>query len=122
MCLLYYVPRSGKRVHIRKPAMALSDVAPLRRFSRPVLISSNMKKNTAAPRPIRERLVHLLALKPYRKSELLVRLTKDGLSPQDKDTLDSLLQQVMAALQTLFLLKRVCVCLELSQAAWVAQM
>ncbi|KAF5892369.1 RNA polymerase II elongation factor ELL, partial [Clarias magur] len=84
----------GKRVQIRKPVTALSDVAPSRRFSRPVLISSNMKKSTAPPRPLRERLVHLLALKPYRKPELLVRLTKDGLSPQDKDTLDSLLQQV----------------------------
>ncbi|KAK3562087.1 hypothetical protein QTP86_027211, partial [Hemibagrus guttatus] len=84
----------GKRVQIRKPAMALSDVAPLRRFSRPVLISSSTKKSTLQPRPLRERLVHLLALKPYRKPELLVRLTKDGLSPQDKDTLDSFLQQV----------------------------
>ncbi|KAI5620727.1 RNA polymerase II elongation factor ELL, partial [Silurus asotus] len=84
----------GKRVQIRKPAMALSDVAPLRRAPRPVLISSSIKKSTAPPRPLRERLVHLLALKPYRKPELLVRLTKDGLSPQDKDTLDSLLQQV----------------------------
>ncbi|XP_060797801.1 RNA polymerase II elongation factor ELL [Neoarius graeffei] len=84
----------GKRVQIRKPAMALSDVAPSRRFSRPVLISSSMKKSTVLPRPLRERLIHLLALKPYRKPELLVRLIKDGLSPQDKDTLDSLLQQV----------------------------
>lgn len=74
--------------------MALSDVAPSRRFSRPVLISSSMKKSAALPRPLRERLVHLLALKPYRKPELLVRLTKEGLSPQDKDTLDSVLQQV----------------------------
>lgn len=79
--------------------MALSDVAPSRRFSRPVLISSSMKKSTVLPRPLRERLVHLLALKPYRKAELLVRLTKDGLSPQDKDTLDSLLQQVHVTLQ-----------------------
>lgn len=55
-----------------------------------------MKKSPAPPRPLRERLVHLLALKPYRKAELLVRLTKDGLSAQDKDTLDSLLQQVRA--------------------------
>ncbi|XP_072516723.1 RNA polymerase II elongation factor ELL [Salminus brasiliensis] len=84
----------GKRVQIRKPAPALSDVAPSRRTSRPVIISSSMKKSTAPPRPLRERLVHLLALKPYRKPELLVRLTKDGLSIQDKDTLDSLLQQV----------------------------
>ncbi|KAK2868936.1 hypothetical protein Q7C36_000807 [Tachysurus vachellii] len=85
----------GKRVQIRKPAMAISDptVAQVRRISRPVLISGGTKKSTV-PRPLRERLVHLLALKPYRKPELLVRLTKEGLSPQDKDTLDSLLQQV----------------------------
>uniref|UniRef100_A0A8C1A8K6 Elongation factor RNA polymerase II n=1 Tax=Cyprinus carpio carpio TaxID=630221 RepID=A0A8C1A8K6_CYPCA len=80
----------GKRVQIRKPITGVSDVA--RRISRPVIISSSQKKSP--PRPLRERLVHLLALKPYRKPELLVRLTKDGLSPQDKETLDSLLQQV----------------------------
>ncbi|XP_036443040.1 RNA polymerase II elongation factor ELL isoform X2 [Colossoma macropomum] len=84
----------GRRVQIRKPAATQSDVAPSRRTSRPVIISSSMKKSTAPPRPLRERLVHLLALKPYRKPELLVRLNKDGLSVQDKDTLDSLLQQV----------------------------
>uniref|UniRef100_A0A671SPG2 OCEL domain-containing protein n=1 Tax=Sinocyclocheilus anshuiensis TaxID=1608454 RepID=A0A671SPG2_9TELE len=82
----------GKRVQIRKPITGVSDVAPSRRTSRPVIISSSQKKSP--PRPLRERLVHLLALKPYRKPELLVRLTKDGLSSQDKETLDSLLQQV----------------------------
>lgn len=119
--------------------MALTDVAPSRRFSRPVLISSNMKKSTALPRPLRERLVHLLALKPYRKPELLVRLTKDGLSAQDKDTLDSLLQQVRVALQTwkkiLFFfsppqgkehiviwMESVCVCSEFTEASWEAHM
>ncbi|XP_056112347.1 RNA polymerase II elongation factor ELL [Rhinichthys klamathensis goyatoka] len=82
----------GKRVQIRKPITGVSDVAPSRRISRPIIVSSSQKKSP--PRPLRERLVHLLALKPYRKPELLVRLTKEGLSPQDKETLDSLLQQV----------------------------
>uniref|UniRef100_A0A671SBE2 RNA polymerase II elongation factor ELL-like n=1 Tax=Sinocyclocheilus anshuiensis TaxID=1608454 RepID=A0A671SBE2_9TELE len=81
----------GKRVQIRKPITGVSGVTQSRNFSRPV-ISSSLKKSP--PRPLRERLVHLLALKPYRKPELLVRLTKDGLSPQDKETLDCLLQQV----------------------------
>lgn len=85
---------SGKRVQIRKPIISSSDVAPLRQTSRPVIISSSQKKKP--PRPLRERLVHLLALKPYRKPELLVRLIKDGLPPQDKEMLDSLLQQVCA--------------------------
>ncbi|XP_030639624.1 RNA polymerase II elongation factor ELL [Chanos chanos] len=85
----------GKRVQIRKPVTGLTDVAPSRRTSRPAIVSGSMKKSAAGPpRPLRERLVHLLALKPYRKPELLLRLQKDGLSPQDKDALDSLLQQV----------------------------
>lgn len=45
-------------------------------------------------RPFRDRVLHLLALRPYRKAELLLRLQKDGLTQADKDTLDSLLQQV----------------------------
>lgn len=85
----------GKKVQIRKPAPALSDVAPSRRTSRPVLISSStQKKATTQHRPLRERLVHLLALKPYKKPELILRLQKDGLSQLDKESLDSHLQQV----------------------------
>ncbi|XP_067086887.1 RNA polymerase II elongation factor ELL, partial [Osmerus mordax] len=87
----------GKKVQIRKPAPGLSDVAPSRRTSRPVIISSSTGKKVATttqPRPLRERLTHLLALKPYRKPELVLRLQKDGLSPLDKDALDGLLQQV----------------------------
>uniref|UniRef100_A0A3P8SAD8 Elongation factor RNA polymerase II n=1 Tax=Amphiprion percula TaxID=161767 RepID=A0A3P8SAD8_AMPPE len=85
----------GKKVQIRKPAPGLSDIAPLRRTSRPVIISSStLKKSTTQHRPLRERLIHLLALKPYKKPELILRLQKDGLSPLDKDSLDSHLQQV----------------------------
>uniref|UniRef100_A0A8C3A068 Elongation factor RNA polymerase II n=1 Tax=Cyclopterus lumpus TaxID=8103 RepID=A0A8C3A068_CYCLU len=85
----------GKKVQIRKPAPGLSDVAPLRRTSRPVIISSStIKKGTPQHRPLRERLTHLLALKPYKKPELILRLQKDGLLPLDKDSLDSYLQQV----------------------------
>uniref|UniRef100_A0A3Q0S603 Elongation factor RNA polymerase II n=1 Tax=Amphilophus citrinellus TaxID=61819 RepID=A0A3Q0S603_AMPCI len=85
----------GKKVQIRKPAPGLSDIAPLRRTSRPVIISSStLKKGTTQHRPLRERLIHLLALKPYKKPELILRLQKDGLSQLDKDSLDSYLQQV----------------------------
>uniref|UniRef100_A0A3Q4A958 OCEL domain-containing protein n=1 Tax=Mola mola TaxID=94237 RepID=A0A3Q4A958_MOLML len=85
----------GKKVQIRKPAPGHTDIAPLRRSSRPVIISSStLKKSTAQHRPLRERLLHLLALKPYKKPELILRLQKDGLLPSDKDSLDSHLQQV----------------------------
>ncbi|KAM3875945.1 RNA polymerase II elongation factor ELL [Diretmus argenteus] len=85
----------GKKVQIRKPAPGLSDIAPSRRTSRPVIISSSTpKKSAAQQRPLRERLTHVLALKPYKKPELILRLQKDGLSLLDKDSLDSHLQQV----------------------------
>ncbi|MBN3275057.1 ELL factor, partial [Polyodon spathula] len=89
----------GKKVQIRKPAPGNIDVAPARRQARPVNMASTLKKGSSQPsaapaRPFRERLIHLLALKPYRKAELLLRLQKDGLPQQDKDSLDSLLQQV----------------------------
>ncbi|XP_055020558.1 RNA polymerase II elongation factor ELL isoform X1 [Boleophthalmus pectinirostris] len=85
----------GKKVQIRKPAPGLSDIAPSRRTSRPVIISSgNVKKVTTQHRPLRERLIHFLALKPYKKPELILRLQKDGLSQSDKESLDSHLQQV----------------------------
>lgn len=59
-----------------------------------IISSSAQKKNTPQHRPLRERLMHLLALKPYKKPELILRLQKDGLLPSDKDYLDSHLQQV----------------------------
>lgn len=99
---------SGKKVQIRKPAPALSDIAPLRRTSRPVLISSStVKKGTTQHRPLRERLIHLLALKPYKKPELILRLQKDGLSLTDKDSLDSHLQQVTHPHPSRFIAKSV---------------
>ncbi|CAL9686980.1 unnamed protein product [Knipowitschia caucasica] len=45
-------------------------------------------------RPLKERVAHILALKPYRKAELLLRLQRDGLRPEDKHELDALLHQV----------------------------
>lgn len=98
ICSLTSVLLSGKKVQIRKPAPAQTDIAPLRRSSRPVIISSSaLKKNTAQHRPLRERLLHLLALKPYKKPELILRLQKDGLQQSDKDCLNSHLQQVRHA-------------------------
>lgn len=92
---LTFVLLSGKKVQIRKPAPAQTDIAPLRRSSRPVIISSStLKKNMAQHRPLRERLLHLLALKPYNKPELILRLQRDGLQQSDKDCLNSHLQQV----------------------------
>ncbi|CAL8289301.1 unnamed protein product [Gadus morhua 'NCC'] len=45
-------------------------------------------------RPIRERLVHLLGVRPYRRADLLLRLQQDGLTDGEKEELDQLLLEV----------------------------
>ena len=79
------------------------DAVPSRKRATPINPASAIKKCSAgggsgvSQRPFRDRVLHLLALRPYRKAELLLRLQKDGLAQADKDALDGLLQQVRAA-------------------------
>lgn len=47
-----------------------------------------------AHRPLRDRITHLLALKPYRKPELLLWLERERASPKDKADLASVLDEV----------------------------
>ncbi|XP_069783936.1 RNA polymerase II elongation factor ELL isoform X2 [Narcine bancroftii] len=85
----------AKRV-LCKPAAGIPDAVPERRRPTPVNLANVMKKyvSSVSQRPYRDRVIHLLALKPYKKPELIVRLQKDGVSQQDKDSLENLLQQV----------------------------
>uniref|UniRef100_A0A8C5M2X9 Elongation factor for RNA polymerase II 2 n=1 Tax=Leptobrachium leishanense TaxID=445787 RepID=A0A8C5M2X9_9ANUR len=91
-------PYVGKRVQIRKPASSILDTAPERKRSTPINPASTIRKtNTSssiAQRPYRERVIHLLALKPYKKPEILARLHKDGVNQKDKNSLGIILQQV----------------------------
>ncbi|KAM9330570.1 RNA polymerase II elongation factor ELL [Gastrophryne carolinensis] len=85
-----------KKVQVRKPAPGNSDAVPSRKRPTPVNLASAIKKPSSniSQRPLKERVMHLLALKPYKKPELILRLQKDGLALQEKDSLDGLLQQV----------------------------
>ncbi|GLD58247.1 RNA polymerase II elongation factor ELL-like protein [Lates japonicus] len=60
--------------------------------------STNNRRNgsTATPtqKPLRERIIHLLALKPYRKPELLLWLERERASPKDKAELSPVLEEV----------------------------
>ncbi|KAM7328422.1 hypothetical protein ACRRTK_012514 [Alexandromys fortis] len=90
----------GKKVQFRKPAPGTADAVPSRKRATPINLASAIRKSggsgasSVVLRPFRDRVLHLLALRPYRKAELLLRLQKDGLTQADKETLDSLLQQV----------------------------
>ncbi|XP_053557479.1 RNA polymerase II elongation factor ELL2 [Bombina bombina] len=91
-------PFVGKRVQIRKPASNLLDTAPERKRSTPINPANTLRKtsisNAIAQRPYRERVIHLLALKTYKKPEILARLHKDGVNQKDKNSLGVILQQV----------------------------
>ncbi|XP_005088885.1 RNA polymerase II elongation factor ELL [Aplysia californica] len=60
-----------------------------------VLTSSTTKQSSGAINmPYRDRVIHLLALKSYKKPELILKLQKDGIREKDKNSLGSVLQQV----------------------------
>uniref|UniRef100_A0A8D0BMD9 Elongation factor for RNA polymerase II 2 n=1 Tax=Salvator merianae TaxID=96440 RepID=A0A8D0BMD9_SALMN len=91
-------PYVGKRVQIRKPPQSIPDAVPERKRSTPINPASTIRKthtnNSISQRPYKDRVIHLLALKTYKKPELLARLLKDGVSQKDKNSLATILQQV----------------------------
>ncbi|XP_051513430.1 RNA polymerase II elongation factor ELL-like [Myxocyprinus asiaticus] len=54
----------------------------------------NSGPSLVAHRPLRERVIHVLALKPYSKPELLLWLEKEKASPKDKADLSTVLEEV----------------------------
>lgn len=54
----------------------------------------SLVQNPVAHRPLRDRIIHLLALKPYRKPELLLWLERERAGPKDKADLASVLDEV----------------------------
>lgn len=49
---------------------------------------------TVTHKPFRERIIHLLALKAYRKPELLLWMERERASPRDKAELGGILEEV----------------------------
>ncbi|KAM6917816.1 RNA polymerase II elongation factor ELL-like [Lycodopsis pacificus] len=105
----------GKKVTVRAPAPALAGLTKPRHADKSQSLLGNVKrgvqvgaskpkKGACAPnrksvadvqeRQLRDRVTHLLALRPYRRPELILRLQKDGLTAKDKDMLDSELMEV----------------------------
>ncbi|XP_040842005.1 RNA polymerase II elongation factor ELL2 [Ochotona curzoniae] len=91
-------PYVGKRVQIRKAPQAVADAVPERKRSTPMNPANTIRKThssgSVSQRPYRDRVIHLLALKAYKKPELLARLQKDGVNHKDKNSLGAILQQV----------------------------
>ncbi|KAG7229775.1 hypothetical protein INR49_012571 [Caranx melampygus] len=88
----------GKQVQIRKLALSTPEVVPERKRSTPINPANTIRKclsnNPVSQRPFRDRIVHLLALRSYKKLEVLARLQRDGINQKDRNSLGSTLQQV----------------------------
>merc|ERR1719422_531331 len=57
-------------------------------------------------RPLRDRLIHLLAVRPYKKPELLPRVQRDGLKEKDKKNISQLLREVSDCRNNVYELRR----------------
>ncbi|POI33908.1 hypothetical protein CIB84_002340, partial [Bambusicola thoracicus] len=90
-------PYLGKRVQIRKAPQSIPDPVPERKRSTPINPANTIRKthanNAVSQRPYRDRVIHLLALKTYKKPELLARLQRDGVNLKDRNSLTAVLQQ-----------------------------
>ncbi|XP_051536346.1 RNA polymerase II elongation factor ELL2-like isoform X2 [Myxocyprinus asiaticus] len=86
------------RVQGRKPAPSAPDPVPERKQTTPINPANTIRKcltnNPVSQRPYRDRLIHLLALRSYKKLEVLARLQRDGISQKDRNSLGSTLHQV----------------------------
>ncbi|XP_005871637.1 PREDICTED: RNA polymerase II elongation factor ELL2 [Myotis brandtii] len=91
-------PRVGKRMPVRKITQMISDPTTERKRTTPINPAYTIRKSRATNsvylRPYRDRVIHLLALKDYKKPELLLRLQKDGIQKRDSNSLGKILQQV----------------------------
>uniref|UniRef100_A0A2R5LKI2 Putative rna polymerase ii elongation factor ell n=1 Tax=Ornithodoros turicata TaxID=34597 RepID=A0A2R5LKI2_9ACAR len=104
-------PYVGRKVKVKRPMVLQQTSAPLlARQSPPVVakyhtqqqpppqpqqrIPHDTGRSSVARRSYRERIVQLLALRPYKKPELLARLIKDGVREQDRKGLSAILSQV----------------------------
>lgn len=102
----------------RKPALPVPDIVPERKRSTPINPANTIRKclssNPVSQRPFRDRILHLLALKSYKKLEILGRLQRDGINQKDRNSLGTTLQQVIHDFVFLLLLTFVtlmlCVC------------
>ncbi|KAM6186800.1 RNA polymerase II elongation factor ELL2 isoform 2-T2 [Sarcoramphus papa] len=91
-------PFLGRRVPVRRAPQSIPDAVPERKRSTPMNPANTIRRththSSVSQRPYRDRVIHLLALKSYKKPELLARLQRDGVNQKDKNSLGTILQQV----------------------------
>ncbi|NXX00152.1 ELL2 factor, partial [Larus smithsonianus] len=83
---------------VRRAPQSIPDAVPERKRTTPMdpanITQETHTQNSVSLRPYRDRVIHLLALRSYKKLELLARLQRDGINQKDKKSLGPILQQV----------------------------
>nr|XP_041569087.1 uncharacterized protein LOC116807514 isoform X2 [Taeniopygia guttata]XP_041569150.1 uncharacterized protein LOC116807513 isoform X2 [Taeniopygia guttata]XP_041569218.1 uncharacterized protein LOC121468993 isoform X2 [Taeniopygia guttata] len=99
---LTYIERLKERVkkvkipELRRAPHSSPDLVPERKRTMPMNPAKYIRRlfSAVSQRPIRDRVIHLLALKNYKKSELLTCLEREGVVEKDKESLGKILQEV----------------------------
>ncbi|XP_037676862.1 RNA polymerase II elongation factor ELL2-like [Choloepus didactylus] len=90
-------PSVGKKKPVRRAPQAIPDPVPERKRTAPINPAYTIRKtrvaNSTLLRPLRDRVMHLLALRGYRKPELLVQQQKEGIQQRDSLSLETIWQQ-----------------------------
>ncbi|XP_019722248.1 RNA polymerase II elongation factor ELL2 isoform X1 [Hippocampus comes] len=84
-------PSKSVKIHKRPPIASASDSS----FCKPPAPSRwSGSMASLHQKPLKERIIHLLALKSYRKPELLLWLERERVGPKDKTELGAILEEV----------------------------
>ncbi|XP_027733837.1 RNA polymerase II elongation factor ELL2 [Empidonax traillii] len=86
----------GRKAEVRRVPQSTPDAVPERRRTTPMTPENvhGSRCNAVYRRPFRDRVIHLLALKNYKKPELFDHLQRDGIMQKDRGSLGKILQQV----------------------------
>ncbi|NWR25073.1 ELL2 factor, partial [Emberiza fucata] len=81
---------------VRRAPQSSPDLVPERKRTMPMNPAKFFWRpfRTVSQQPIRDRVIHLLALKNYKKAELLSHLEREGVVEKDKESLGKILQEV----------------------------
>ncbi|NWV73636.1 ELL2 factor, partial [Dasyornis broadbenti] len=81
---------------LRSAPQSSPDLVLERRRTMPMNLAKFLRRlfSPVCRRPVRERVIHVLALKNCKETELLARLQREGLVEKDKETLGRILHEV----------------------------
>jgi len=92
----------------RPPKLQYQQQHPQAKPTPPIISDPSVKREKSHPvqkpsinpeimkRPLRERLIHLLAVRPYKKPELLLRITRDGIKEKEKKNITNMLKSIVS--------------------------